>query len=156
MANYVPDAFLPVPFSPQTLTDPAWAKQSKKWGNTRIELATSRTLSENHTTRPIALSCENSMLIALQVPTYMYNSLGWCSWLSRVPHTHEVTSSILVSSTFFAFVSVDGRKFGRVVKAVALGAILVRGRGSNPLACIIFFFPFFRRKTIKLIKRSFL
>jgi hypothetical protein len=26
-----------------------------------------------------------------------------------------------------------------VVKAVALGAILVRGRGSNPLACIIFF-----------------
>ncbi len=26
--------------------------------------------------------------------------LGWCSWLSRVPHTHEVTSSILVPSTF--------------------------------------------------------
>ena len=21
---------------------------------------------------------------------------GWCSWLSRVPHTHKVTSSILV------------------------------------------------------------
>ena len=32
-------------------------KKKKKWGNTRIELATSRTLSENHTTRPIALSC---------------------------------------------------------------------------------------------------
>ena len=32
----------------------------------------------------------------------------------------------------------DGCKFGRVVKAVALGAILVRGRGSNPLACIFF------------------
>ena len=32
-------------------------KRKKKWGNTRIELATSRTLSENHTTRPIALSC---------------------------------------------------------------------------------------------------
>ena len=31
--------------------------------------------------------------------------LGWCSWLSRVPHTHEVTSSILVSSKllFFSF-----------------------------------------------------
>ena len=33
---------------------------------------------------------------------------------------------------------VRGRKFGRVVKAVALGAILVRGRGSNPLACNFF------------------
>jgi hypothetical protein len=33
---------------------------------------------------------------------------------------------------------VHGRKFGRVVKAVALGAILVRGRGSNPLACNFF------------------
>ena len=64
--------------------------------------------------------------------------LGWCSWLSRVLHTHEVTSSILVSSTFFCFVFRHGRKFGRVVKAVALGAILVRGRGSNPLACIFF------------------
>ena len=27
--------------------------------------------------------------------------LGWCCWLSRVPHTHEVTSSILVPSIFF-------------------------------------------------------
>ena len=27
-------------------------------------------------------------------------ALGWCSWLSRAPHTREVTSSILVSSTF--------------------------------------------------------
>ena len=26
--------------------------------------------------------------------------LGWCSWLSRVPHTHEVASSILASSIF--------------------------------------------------------
>ena len=26
--------------------------------------------------------------------------LGWCSWLSRMPHTHEVTSSILVPSIF--------------------------------------------------------
>ena len=33
---------------------------------------------------------------------------------------------------------IHGRKFGRVVKAVALGAILVRGRGSNPLACTNF------------------
>jgi hypothetical protein len=40
---------------------------------------------------------------------------------------------------FFALIPVDRGKFGRVVKAVALGAILVRGRGSNPLACIIFF-----------------
>ena len=30
--------------------------------------------------------------------------LGWCSWLSRVPHTHEVTSSILVPSILFFFV----------------------------------------------------
>ena len=29
------------------------------------------------------------------------SALGWCSWLSRVPHTHKVTSSILVPSTFF-------------------------------------------------------
>ena len=29
--------------------------------------------------------------------------LGWCSWLSRVPHTHEVTSSILVPSIFSCF-----------------------------------------------------
>ena len=28
------------------------------------------------------------------------SALGWCSWLSRVPHTHKVTSSILVPSTF--------------------------------------------------------
>ena len=34
----------------------------------------------------------------------------------------------------------SGCKFGRVVKAVALGAILVRGRGSNPLACTNFCF----------------
>ena len=27
--------------------------------------------------------------------------LGWCSWLSRVPHTHEVPSSILGLSTCF-------------------------------------------------------
>ena len=53
-------------------------------------------------------------------------------------HTHEVTSSILVSSTFFGSLLIRGRKFGRVVKAVALGAILVRGRGSNPLACNFF------------------
>jgi hypothetical protein len=32
-------------------------------------------------------------------------SLGWCSWLSRVPHTHEVTSSILVPSIFFLLLS---------------------------------------------------
>ena len=29
-------------------------------------------------------------------------------------------------------------KFGRVVKALALGASLERGMGSNPIACIIF------------------
>ena len=29
------------------------------------------------------------------------SALGWCSWLSRVPHTHKVTSSILVPSTLF-------------------------------------------------------
>jgi hypothetical protein len=46
---------------------------------------------------------------------------------------------------FFLLLYNRRRKFGRVVKAVALGAILVRGRGSNPLACIFFtlFFIFF-------------
>ena len=29
--------------------------------------------------------------------------LGWCSWLSRAPHTREVPSSILGSSTFGIF-----------------------------------------------------
>lgn len=38
---------------------------------------------------------------------------------------------------------IHGRKFGRVVKAVALGAILVRGRGSNPLACNFFLLDVF-------------
>ena len=32
--------------------------------------------------------------------------------------------------------------FGRVVKAVALGAILVRGVGSNPTGCSFFDFRF--------------
>ena len=32
--------------------------------------------------------------------------------------------------------------FGRVVKAVALGAILVRGVGSNPTGCSFFYFRF--------------
>ena len=45
----------------------------------------------------------------------------------------------------------DGCKFGRVVKAVALGAILVRGRGSNPLACISFFLVWFNTKKEKKI-----
>ena len=31
-------------------------------------------------------------------------------------------------------------KFGRVVKALALGASLERGMGSNPIVCIVFFF----------------
>ena len=35
--------------------------------------------------------------------------------------------------------------FGRVVKAVALGAILVRGVGSNPTGCSFFDFRFPRR-----------
>ena len=30
-----------------------------------------------------------------------YNKLGWCSWLSRAPHTREVPSSILGSNIFF-------------------------------------------------------
>ena len=29
-----------------------------------------------------------------------YNKLGWCSWLSRAPHTREVPSSILGSNIF--------------------------------------------------------
>jgi hypothetical protein len=34
-------------------------------------------------------------------------------------------------------------KFGRVVKALALGASLERGMGSNPIACITKVDPFF-------------
>ena len=30
-------------------------------------------------------------------------------------------------------------KFGRVVKALALGASLARGMGSNPIACTLLF-----------------
>ena len=39
---------------------------------------------------------------------------------------------------FFALDFSCGGKFGRVVKALALGASLARGMGSNPIACIIF------------------
>ena len=34
--------------------------------------------------------------------------------------------------------NIEKRKFGRVVKALALGASLERGTGSNPVACIHF------------------
>ena len=36
---------------------------------------------------------------------------------------------------FFGWIG-QGSKFGRVVKALALGASLERGMGSNPIACI--------------------
>ena len=67
----------------------------KKWGDARIELATSCTRSKNHTTRPITLE----QLV-------------------------KVFDDPLLP-----------RKLGRVVKALALGANLVRGTGSNPVAC---------------------
>ena len=38
---------------------------------------------------------------------------------------------------FFGWIG-QGSKFGRVVKALALGASLERGMGSNPIACKIF------------------
>ena len=41
----------------------------------------------------------------------------------------------LPMGTFF----VQHSKFGRVVKALALGASLERGMGSNPIACMLFF-----------------
>ena len=37
------------------------------------------------------------------------------------------------------FVHIRNCNFGRVVKAVALGAILARGVGSNPTGCILNF-----------------
>jgi hypothetical protein len=54
-------------------------------------------------------NCDGSFYEGMQYPTHTRiaacsathtSALGWCSWLSRVPHTHKVTSSILVPSTF--------------------------------------------------------
>ena len=45
-------------------------------------------------------------------------------------HTEEPVGTVGYSCAF-----ANNSKFGRVVKAVALGAILERGMGSNPIAC---------------------
>ena len=52
----------------------------------------------------------------------------------------EVAGSIPASPLDYFYFSLlkHGSVFGRVVKAVALGAILVRGTGSNPVARMIF------------------
>jgi hypothetical protein len=123
-------------------------KIQKKRGDTRIELATSRTLSENHTTRPITLSCVTRSYKSLILCVVRSDGVvGYHVCFTRT--RSRVRSSFRV--LFFSFYSIHRRKFGRVVKAVALGAILVRGRGSNPLACIIFW-PFtFGRKKQKVV-----
>ena len=48
------------------------------------------------------------------------------------------SSSVSLFGPHFLSVSMVG-KFGRVVKALALGASLARGMGSNPIACTLLF-----------------
>ena len=58
-------------------------------------------------------------------------------------------SSILTGCNFFSLSPVAQcvRKFGRVVKALALGASLERGTGSNPVACRFFLLGKKNKKT---------
>jgi hypothetical protein len=45
-------------------------------------------------------------------------------------------------------------KFGRVVKALALGASLERGMGSNPIACILFFVLLYQSRGCSSLGRA--
>ena len=71
---------------------------------------------------------------------------GWCSWLSRAPHTREVPSSILGSNNFlYDFLLSEGSPCGLMDKALPsggrdcgfesrLGLVLLRHRKKVPEA----------------------
>ena len=71
-----------------------------------------------------------------QISLYMF---GWCSWLSRAPHTREVPSSILGSNIYFIQESICGR----VVKAPDSSSGQLCWREFDPHRMYFFFFFFF-------------
>ena len=60
---------------------------------------------------------------------------GWCSWLSRAPHTREVPSSILGSNIYFIQESICGR----VVKAPDSSSGQLCWREFDPRRMYFFF-----------------
>ena len=81
---------------------------------------------------------------------------GWCSWLSRAPHTREVPSSILGSNMFFFSPPPLSHQEGVAGVMVSIAAFQAVDPGSIPGPRNFFFFVFFFFFVLEKKKKNFI